>query len=116
MAWADCRVRRRGASSSARSRTSPVASCRASRAWRTARPGCWRSSARRRRPAAYARVLAMQRIGDGVCGFLAYDGADGGDAWRPAAGFLTGAAGIGLALLAATSDIAPAWDRALLIS
>ena len=31
-------------------------------------------------------------------------------------GFLTGSAGIGLALLAATTDIAPDWDRVLLLS
>jgi hypothetical protein len=31
-------------------------------------------------------------------------------------GFLTGAAGIGLALLAATSPVEPAWDRVLLAS
>ena len=31
-------------------------------------------------------------------------------------GFLTGAAGIALALLAAVSDVEPAWDRVLLVS
>lgn len=36
--------------------------------------------------------------------------------WRPAAGFLGGAAGIGLALLAAITPVAPDWDRLLLLS
>jgi len=34
----------------------------------------------------------------------------------PDAGFLTGAAGVGLALLAATGDREPTWDRFLLLS
>ncbi|MCG8420050.1 MAG: lanthionine synthetase C family protein [Proteobacteria bacterium] len=36
--------------------------------------------------------------------------------WSEDSGFLTGAAGIGLALLAAVSDIEPNWDRVLLVS
>jgi hypothetical protein len=34
--------------------------------------------------------------------------------WRPESGFLTGSAGIGLALLAATTPVEPEWDRVLL--
>ena len=36
--------------------------------------------------------------------------------WRDEPGFLTGAAGIGLALLAALFPVEPAWDRVLLAS
>jgi hypothetical protein len=36
--------------------------------------------------------------------------------WDPAAGFLSGTAGIGLALVAAVSDDEPEWDRLLLLS
>jgi lantibiotic biosynthesis protein len=38
-----------------------------------------------------------------------------GQMWKEP-GFLTGAAGIGLALLAAVSEVEPAWDRVLLVS
>jgi hypothetical protein len=34
--------------------------------------------------------------------------------WKDDPGFLTGSAGIGLALLAATTAVAPDWDRVLL--
>lgn len=43
------------------------------------------------------------------------DGADGLEL-REHGGFLTGASGVGLALLAATSPIPPEWDRVLLVS
>jgi hypothetical protein len=36
--------------------------------------------------------------------------------WRAEPGLLTGTAGVGLALLAATTPIEPAWDRALLVA
>jgi hypothetical protein len=36
--------------------------------------------------------------------------------WHPDPGFLTGAAGIALALLAATTAVEPEWDRILLAS
>lgn len=36
--------------------------------------------------------------------------------WREDVGFLTGAAGVGLGLLAAITDIEPAWDRLLAVS
>lgn len=58
----------------------------------------------------------------GVPGFGGYPyyGPDANDVerltWREDAGFLTGAAGVGLGLLAATTEIEPAWDRLLAIS
>jgi hypothetical protein len=63
------------------------------------------------------RTLNLRRPGEGVAGFLALGrDAEGNDLWRPEPGLLTGAAGIGLALLAACSVIEPAWDRTLLLS
>lgn len=59
---------------------------------------------------------------DGVSGFgdFPYYGPDPEDidrmTWREDAGFLTGAAGIGLGLLAATTEVEPAWDRLLAVS
>ncbi|MCH9688477.1 MAG: lanthionine synthetase C family protein [Deltaproteobacteria bacterium] len=47
--------------------------------------------------------------------FATFD-AQGERAWRDDPGLLTGAAGVGLGLLAAVSDHAPAWDRCLLMS
>jgi hypothetical protein len=51
------------------------------------------------------RAVAMARPGAGLGGYAA-----AGDI-----GFLNGAAGIGLALLSATSDVAPDWDQVLMI-
>jgi len=68
------------------------------------------------------RLLAMRQPGKGIAGWRA---------WRPVGevvmpkpklgwvtdpGFLTGGAGIGLALLGAASPVEPAWDRVLLSS
>jgi lantibiotic biosynthesis protein len=58
------------------------------------------------------RTLDMRRSGGGVAGF-ALETPAGREA-RP--GLLQGAAGIGLALLAAATEVAPAWDSALLLS
>jgi hypothetical protein len=66
----------------------------------------------------FGHTLALRRPGMGIGGFQAWlplspDGiAELG--WLDDPGFLTGSAGIGLALLAATTDIAPDWDRILL--
>jgi hypothetical protein len=66
----------------------------------------------------FGHTLALRRPGVGIGGFQAWlplspDGiAELG--WLDDPGFLTGSAGIGLALLAATTDIAPDWDRILL--
>lgn len=58
----------------------------------------------------FRRVLAMRRP-DGVGGFLAWSHAAG---WEPSTTMLEGAAGIGLALLAAIEPVEPGWDRMLL--
>lgn len=61
------------------------------------------------------RTLALRRPGEGLGGFLSFDPDETGEAaWRPSPGFLTGAAGVGLSLLAAAAPIEPAWDRVLL--
>jgi hypothetical protein len=36
--------------------------------------------------------------------------------WKTEPGFLSGVAGVGLALLAAVTDFEPLWDRVLLVS
>jgi hypothetical protein len=59
----------------------------------------------------------MRQCDVGVAGFPAWESStDGEGAWRAEPGILTGAAGVGLALLAAATPIAPAWDRMLLLS
>ena len=65
----------------------------------------------------FARTLEMRSPGQGVAGFRYPPRRDAPDAERvDEPGFLTGAAGIGLAILAATSTVEPAWDRLLLAS
>ncbi len=64
----------------------------------------------------YARTLGLRRPGQGVGGFLARGEAEGRMDWVAEPGFLIGAAGIGLGLLAAVSPGEPAWDRLLLLS
>jgi hypothetical protein len=65
----------------------------------------------------FQRVLAFHQSGRGVGGFFAYapdlDDATR-DPWAPVPGLLEGAAGIGLALLAALDPVEPAWDQMLL--
>ena len=63
----------------------------------------------------YGRALAFREPGSGVGGFRS-GAADrtGLSDWRNDPGFLEGAAGIGLALLAAISPVEPEWDRLLL--
>lgn len=62
------------------------------------------------------RTLAARQPGLGVAGFRSW-AADltGVQDWRDDPGWLEGASGIGLALLAATSTVEPAWDRLLLV-
>jgi len=60
----------------------------------------------------FARALEMRIPGRGIAGFAAREA--GG--WVADPGILTGAAGIGLALLAAITPIEPEWDRILLLS
>jgi len=65
----------------------------------------------------FERTLAMRRPGRGVGGFSALGAReDGTRYWEDDPGILTGAAGIALALLAATTTVEPEWDRMLLVS
>jgi lantibiotic modifying enzyme len=65
----------------------------------------------------FDRTLALRRPDEGIAGFLAWDNdVQGVAGWRSVPGFLTGAAGTGLALLAAATAIEPAWDRVLQVS
>lgn len=66
-----------------------------------------------------AHTLELHRPGEGIGGFLRRGGreaAEGGAVWQADPGFLGGAAGIGLGLLAAATPLEPAWDRLLLLS
>jgi lantibiotic modifying enzyme len=64
-----------------------------------------------------ARALDLREPGRGVAGFVTWgpDAAERMD-WRDDPSLLTGAAGVGLALLAAATAVEPAWDRFLLLS
>lgn len=63
------------------------------------------------------RTLAQRRPGGGIGGYQSRGRqADGRIGWITDPGFLGGAAGVGLALLAAAAPIEPAWDRLLLLS
>jgi lantibiotic modifying enzyme len=65
----------------------------------------------------FDRTLALRRPGEGVAGFLSWEtDPQGTFDWRAETGFLSGAAGVGLALLAAASPVEPDWDHALLVS
>ncbi len=63
------------------------------------------------------RTLEWRWPGEGIGGYLCRGRkADGSFGWLADPGFLGGAAGIGLALLAAATPVEPAWDRLLLLS
>ncbi|MEA2570283.1 MAG: lantibiotic biosynthesis protein [Acidobacteriota bacterium] len=66
----------------------------------------------------YRIALDMRRPGKGLAGFLSWyestPSAEG--SWRGEPGFLSGIAGIGLALLAAATDVEPSWDRLMVVS
>jgi lantibiotic biosynthesis protein len=66
----------------------------------------------------FEHTLDFRRAGEGLGGFLAYHITADSDelSWEAEPGVLEGAAGIGLALLAASTPIEPAWDRMLLLS
>lgn len=65
----------------------------------------------------FRHLLDGRRPGEGVGGYLGYGpGPDGEMRWSADPTFLNGAAGIALALLAATGPVAPDWDRVLLVS
>ncbi|HTQ80067.1 MAG TPA: lanthionine synthetase C family protein [Thermoanaerobaculia bacterium] len=65
----------------------------------------------------FEKTLTFQKT-EGIGGFQAWlpksNDIQGDLGWMDDAGFLTGSAGIGLALLAAISDVPPEWDRVLL--
>jgi lantibiotic biosynthesis protein len=65
----------------------------------------------------FARALGARHAGAGVGGYVAwsFDRAAGGG-WVADPSFLTGAAGVGLGLLAAATPREPRWDRLLLAS
>ncbi|HEX3525777.1 MAG TPA: lanthionine synthetase C family protein [Thermoanaerobaculia bacterium] len=63
------------------------------------------------------RTFETEHPGKGIANFLSWSVDDQGEpGWKADPGFLNGAAGIGLALLAAVSSAEPAWDRAMLLS
>jgi lantibiotic biosynthesis protein len=60
----------------------------------------------------YEQTMALGRPGEGVGGFRHFIDGE----WVGWPGLLYGASGIALALLAAITDVEPAWDRLLLLS
>lgn len=67
----------------------------------------------------YRLALKMRQPGEGLAGYLSwYESMRPGESgsWRGEPGFLSGIAGIGLALLAAVTDVEPSWDRVMLVS
>ena len=63
------------------------------------------------------RTLDLRRPDRGAGGYGGAEaGASGPSRWSNETGFLTGTAGIGLALLAAISPVEPEWDRVMLLS
>jgi lantibiotic modifying enzyme len=62
----------------------------------------------------YDHALSLRKPGEWVGGFYAWEPVEGTQLGQVASpGFLTGAAGVGLCLLAATGEVEPAWDRLL---
>jgi hypothetical protein len=61
-------------------------------------------------------TIRMRSPSPAAAGFqsLRADVGDAGPVYKPDSGFLTGASGIGLALLAAVTPVPPDWDRVLL--
>jgi hypothetical protein len=65
----------------------------------------------------FAQAIEFRRPGTGIAGYAHAPAPGSEDASaidQNDAGLLTGAAGIGLTLLAATTPVPPAWDRLLL--
>lgn len=62
------------------------------------------------------RCLDRERRGEGHAGLLSWVRGQEDESWTGELGFLGGLAGIGLALLAAVSEVEPAWDRAMLVA
>jgi lantibiotic modifying enzyme len=65
----------------------------------------------------FSRTVDMGRDGCGIGGYQAWImDAHRHSVWQDVAGFLEGSTGIAAALLAATTSVAPDWDRFLLVS
>ena len=65
----------------------------------------------------FAQTLHLRNAGRGIGGYMSLiKDANMQDLWIADAGFLNGAAGIGLAVLAALTDVEPAWDSILVAS
>ena len=65
----------------------------------------------------YTRVLEMRQPGQGCGGYLGWGVVGEGErAWSADSTFLSGAIGIGLAMLAGAGDVDPWWDELLLAS
>jgi hypothetical protein len=66
----------------------------------------------------FGHVLDFRRPGEGIGGYRTWEPEtlDGEFLWLQRPGFLSGAAGVGLALLGAVSPVEPLWDRLLLTS
>lgn len=63
------------------------------------------------------RTLEFRVPGEGIAGFRAWHALSGSNGqWAADPGFLEGATGIALVLLAAASTVEPEWDRLLLVS
>jgi hypothetical protein len=64
----------------------------------------------------FGKALDMRHPERGIAGYASWwAGPDGNMTWMDDPGLLMGAAGVALALLAATTTIEPAWDRLLLV-
>lgn len=61
-------------------------------------------------------TLAYRRPGDGIGGYRMWGDVNGRQAWVDDTSFLTGSAGVGLAMLAGVTSFEPKWDRLLLLS
>jgi hypothetical protein len=65
----------------------------------------------------YRLGLDMRKPEGGVGGFETWmPGLDREPGWQADPGFLTGAAGVGLALLAALTPVEPGWDRLMMVA
>lgn len=65
----------------------------------------------------YRHALRLRQPDRGIGGYLSFVGMGPEETrWRPTRGFLEGAAGVGLALLAGVSPVEPAWDRVMMTS
>lgn len=82
----------------------------AHRFWRASGDPCFHRVAERW----LGETVHRHRPGEGIGGYRALvPDSERGDFWRDDPSFLTGTAGIGLALLATVSDVPPGWDRLL---